>query len=103
MRVLVKESHKTVSIRIYGLDGEERTKEFFEKYFTDVVGVYETPDEERESYESDAVWTIEKHADFSFFAQMLGVIQKSIDEIGKQLDKGANIQEYTFNDGCFVI
>ena len=43
MKVLIRETLKTIGVNIYGTDGKLHTKEFFEKYFSDVEGAYPTP------------------------------------------------------------
>ena len=48
MRVFIREYCRDVTIRIYGLDGEERTREFFDKYFSDVRDVGKMSDEHPE-------------------------------------------------------
>ena len=58
---------------------EERTKEFFDKYFYDVDGVEIMTDDERSEYLSEAEYSIEKAAQFEYFAQHIGAIQTAID------------------------
>lgn len=38
MKVLIRETLKTIGVNIYGTDGKLHTREFFEKYFSDVEG-----------------------------------------------------------------
>ena len=42
MRVLIRETLETAVINIYGRDGRQHTKDFFEKYFADSDGAYPT-------------------------------------------------------------
>lgn len=79
MKVFIKEYCRDVTIRIFGIDGEEHTKDFFEKYFYDVIGVEIMTDEERSEFLSEAEFSIEKAAQFEFFAQHIGAIQTAID------------------------
>ena len=103
MKVFVREYCRDVTVRIYGIDGEERTKEFFKKYFADVKGVYETTDEEREDYNSKAVYTITKAEYYNFLAQHIDNIQKGIDEIAEAEFRRETSQDYTFENCCYVI
>ncbi len=75
MKIFVREYCRDVTVRIYGIDGDEHTKEFFEKYFSDVKGIYETTDEKREDYNTEAVYTIVKADYYNFLAQQIESIQ----------------------------
>ena len=103
MKVFIKEYCRDVIVRIYGIDGEERTKEYFDKYLATIEGVYPTTDEEHESYKSEAVYTITKADYYNFFAQQIENIQKGIDEISEALFRNETEQEYTFEDECYAI
>ena len=52
---------------------------FFDKYFYDVDGVEIMTDDERSEYLSEAEYSIEKAAQFEYFAQHIGAIQTAID------------------------
>ncbi len=103
MRVLIRETMKTVGVNIYGTDGKPHTEEYFEKYFSDADGIYPTLPEEREEFGTDAIWTIVTEADFRLLAQHLTVLQKAIDEVQKRLMDGDSIGKYTYNSECFLI
>lgn len=103
MRVLIRETLETAVINIYGTDGREHSRDFFEKYFADSDGVYPTLDEEREEYGTDAEWTIITERDFRFFADTVSTIQQAIDDVQRKLAKGDDAEEYTFNADCFLI
>lgn len=79
MRVLIRETLETAVINIYGRDGKQHTKDFFEKYFADSDGAYSTLDEEREEFGTDAQWTIITRRDFDLFAGTVETLQKAID------------------------
>ena len=66
MKVFIKEYCRDVTIRIFGMDGEEHTKDFFEKYFYDVIGVEIMTDEERSEFLSEAEFSIEKRHSLNF-------------------------------------
>ncbi len=103
MKVFISEYCRDVTVRIYGIDGDEKTKEFFAKYFADVGGVYETTDEERDEFNSEAKYTITKAEYFNFLAQHIDNIQKGIDEIAEAVIREEDVGEYAFNDVSYVI
>jgi len=103
MKVFIKEICRDVIVRIYGTDGDEHTKEFFERFFDNVEGVYETTDDEREEYRSEGVYTIEKLENYELFAQTVKNIQQAIDEVAKALIDGRSIEEFTIDKQCFVV
>ncbi len=103
MKVFLKEYCRDVIIRIYGIDGDEHTREFFEKYLTSVDGVYETTEAERAEYRTKGVFTITKAEYFNFLAQQIGNIQQGIDEVADELMRGKTISDYTFNGVNYVI
>lgn len=103
MRVLIRDMFKTVGINIYGLDGNEHTDEFFEKYLSRSERIHRTPDDERELYQSDAEWTIESIEDFNEFKRSIYGIQRAIDEIRTKLIDGDNIENYTFSGECYLV
>ncbi len=102
MKVFIKEYCRDVNIRIYGIDGEERTKEFFEKYFEETIGVYETTDEEHERFGSEAEFTIEKADDYNYFAGKISTIQQAIDDIADSIINGSEIDRYV-DSVCYAI
>lgn len=102
MKVFIREYCRDVNIRIYGIDGEEHTKEFFETYFRETIGVYTTTEEEHEHFGSEAEYTIEKADDYNMFAGQINNIQKAIDEIADSILSGKEIDRYVDNV-CYVI
>lgn len=103
MKVLIRETLKTIGVNIYGTDGKLHTSEFFEKYFSDVEGAYPTLPEEREEFDTEAEWTIITDADFRLLAEDLEAIQNAIDSVQEKLAEGDSRAEYTFNTDCFLI
>ena len=57
MRVFIREEKRDVHIRIYGIGGEQRTKEFFDAVFVDMSCVYPTTEKERAEYGTTGVYT----------------------------------------------
>lgn len=103
MKVLIRETLKTIGVNIYGTDGKLHTRAFFEKYFSDVEGAYPTLPEEREEFDMEAEWTIITDADFRLLAEDLEAIQDAIDGVQEKLAEGDSRAEYTFNADCFLI
>ena len=103
MKVLIRETLKTIGVNIYGTDGKLHTREFFEKYFSNVEGAYPILPEEQEEFGTDAQWVIITEADFRILTDSLEAIQNAIDCVQGQLEKGDSRSEYTFNSECFLI
>lgn len=101
MKVFIREYCRDVTIRIFGLDGEERTKEFFDKHFSDVRGVGKMSDEDRKENLSEAEYYIATAEQFEFLAQNIGNIQKAIDLVAVAQIYGRN--EYIEDeDNCLI-
>ncbi len=81
MKVLIRETLKTIGVNIYGTDGKLHTREFFEKYFSDTEGAYPILPEEQEEFGTDAQWVIITEADFRILADSLEAIQNAIDGV----------------------
>lgn len=103
MKVLIRETLKTIGVNIYGTDGKLHTREFFEKYFSDTEGAYPILPEEQEEFGTDAQWVIIREADFRILAESLEAIQNAIDSVQEKLAEGDSRAEYTFNADCFLI
>ena len=103
MKVFIREYCRDVNVRLYGIDGEERTKEFFQKYLSVAEGVYETTDEEKEDYFSEAVYTITNGAYFDCLAQEIDNIQKGIDDIAEAEFRDETVEDYIFDDELYVV
>lgn len=103
MKVLIRETLKTIGVNIYGTDGKQHIEEYFEKYFSDTDGAYPILPEEQEEFGTDAQWVIITEVDFRRLADSLEAIQNAIDCVQGQLEKGDSRAEYTFNSKCFLI
>lgn len=103
MKVLIRETLRTIGVNIYGTDGGLHTKEYFEKYFDDTDGAYPILPEEQEEFQTAAEWVIITEADFREFAESLETIQNAIDGVQEKIESGDSIREYTFNAGCYLI
>lgn len=103
MKILIRETMRTVGVNIYGTDGRQHTKEYFEKYFSGTDGVYPILPEEQEEFKTEAEWVIVTEADLRLLAASLETIQNAIDGVRERLEKGDDTAEYTFNANCFLI
>lgn len=103
MKVFIREYCRDVNVRIYGVDGEERTKEFFQKYLSDAEGIYETTDEEKEDYLSEAVYTITKGEYYDCLAQEIDNIQKGLDDIAEAEFRDETEADYVFEEESYVV
>lgn len=103
MKVFIREYCRDAEVTIYGIDGEDHTKDFFEKYFLGCRDVYRTTEEERTEYHSKAEFTVVKADHFNYFAENLGKIQNAIDIVAEALMRGESIDNYTFNGKCYIM
>lgn len=103
MKILIRETLRTIGVNIYGTDGKLHTKEYFEKYFGDTDGAYPILPEEQEEFQTEAEWVIITEANFREFAASLETIQNAIDGVQEKIENGDSRGEYTFNADCFLI
>ena len=94
MRVFIREEKRDVHIRIYGIGGEQRTKEFFDAVFVDMSCVYPTTEEERAEYGTTGVYTFESRAAFDKFCEYLEILQETLDTIAEALIDENSVEEY---------
>lgn len=103
MRVFIKEYCRDVTVRIYGIDGEEHTKDFFDRYFYNVKGVSMLSEAEKSEYRSEADYAIEKGEYFECLAQHIGAIQTAIDHAAVGIINGRNKDFYTIDENCCLV
>ena len=103
MRVLIRETLETAVINIYGTDGKQHSRDYFDKYFEDSEGAYPTLDEEREEFGTDAEWTIIRKQDFKDFADIVSTLQQAIDGVQDRISNGDSLEKYTYNSDCYLI
>ena len=96
MRVFIREEKRDVHIRIYGIGGEQRTKEFFDAVFVDMSCVYPTTEEERAEYGTTGVYTFESRAAFDKFCEYHEILQETLDTIAEALIDENSVEEYCF-------
>ena len=100
MKVFVLETRKVVTFRIYGLNGEECAKTYFDKYFTQMEEIYRTTEEEQSIYGIDADYTVVHQSAYKWLAGFIGVLQDVIDTVVDEMIEGKTKEEYTI-DGVF--
>lgn len=103
MKVLIRETLRTVGVNIYGTDGELHTKEYFDNYFADVDGAYPTLEAEQKEFNTDAEWTIITEKAFREFADALPLMQKAIDDVQEKLEKGDSTEKYAHKGKLYMI
>lgn len=104
MKILIRETGNTAQIFVYAVNERECTYEFFLKHFSDVRGIYETSDEEREIFSADAEWTVESGDVFDELAEVLAEYSECIAGIRMQaLDYGISPENYVFNGNNYVM
>ena len=90
-------------IRIYGIGGEQRTKEFFDTVFVDMSCVYPTTEEERAEYGTTGVYTFESRAAFDKFCEYLEILQETLDTIAEALIDENSVEEYCFEYENYLV
>ena len=103
MRIFILEEQREVHIRIYGVDGEQRTKEFFDAVFVGMSCVYPTTDKEKSEYGTDAAYTFESRAAFNKFCTYLEKLQDTLDTIAEALIEGNHEEEYSFEYANYIV
>lgn len=103
MKVFILEEQREVHIRIYGIDGEQHTKEFFDAVFVGMSCVYPTTDEEKSEYGTDAIYTFESRAAFNKFCEYLEILQDTLDTISEALFKDDSAEEYSFEYANYIV
>ena len=97
MRVFIREEKRDVHIRIYGIGGEQRTKEFFDAVFVDMSCVYPTTEEERAEYGTTGVYTFESRAAFDKFCEYLEILQETLDTMQRHLSTKIPLRNTALN------
>lgn len=103
MKIFILEEQRKVHFRIYGVDGEQRTKEFFDAVFVGMSCVYPTTNEEKSEYGTDAIYTFESKAAFNKFCVYLEKLQDTLDTIAEALIEGDHEEEYGFEYANYIV
>ena len=103
MKIFILEEQREVHIRIYGINGEQRTKEFFDAVFVGMSCLYPTTNEEKSEYGTDAIYTFESRAAFNKFCTFLEKLQDTLDTIAEALIEGDHEEEYGFEYANYIV
>ena len=103
MKVFIHEEEREVHIRIYGIDGEQRTKEFFDAVFVNMSCIYPTTEAEKKEHDTDAVYTFESKAAFDKFCEYLEKLQDTLDTISEALFENDSAEEYCFEYENYLV
>lgn len=103
MKVFILEEEREVHIRIYGIDGEQRTKEFFDAVFVNMSCIYPTTEAEKKEHDTDAVYTFESKAAFDKFCEYLEKLQDTLDTISEALFEDDSAEEYCFEYENYLV
>ena len=103
MKVFILEEEREVHIRIYGIDGEQRTKEFFDAVFVNMSCIYPTTEAEKKEHDTDAVYTFESKAAFDKFCEYLEKLQDTLDTISEALFENDSAEEYCFEYENYLV
>ena len=103
MKIFILEEEREVHIRIYGIDGEQRTKEFFDAVFVNMSCIYPTTEAEKKEHDTDAVYTFESKAAFDKFCEYLEKLQDTLDTISEALIEDDSAEEYCFEYENYLV
>ena len=103
MRLFIEDQRKTVTVRIYGLDGHEITREYMQLFFRQARELHITTDDEKEKYDTDAELTLTSYDVFKVFAGYIGTIQDSIDSVADAIGEKHACEEFIFNNHYYAI
>ena len=103
MKIYIADVRKTATIRIYGVDGTECTRRYFDIFMHNVMEVHETTEEERGICGNEPEYTIDTYDLFKAFAGAIGNIQNAIDDIAAAVIREHSIDEYTFDSVNYAI
>ena len=81
MKILVTELEKDIEINIYGIDGDDHTKEFFEMYlFDNTTPLYIPSEDVLKKYNSEAEFAVDEESEIRLLAEEIPDIQLAIDD-----------------------
>ena len=87
MKVFILEEKRNVHIRIYGIGGEQRTKEFFDAVFVNMPCIYPTADDEKSAYGTES----------------LEPLQETLDKIAEAIIEGDAAEKYGFEYENYIV
>lgn len=105
MKIFIREDESNYHVRIYGLNGEQKTEEFFGKVFTgkDMTQVYRTTDEERRQFNTEAVYTFYSRAAFDKFCEYIDILQETIDLIADDFIDEETVADYEQGTPQYIV
>lgn len=104
MKVLILEEKRDVHFRIYGIDGEQRTEEFFKAVFCEKMScVYPTTEDERAEYHTEAKYTFTCRVAYDKLCEYVTVLQETLDLIADTIIDGDNREEYELEYAQYIV
>lgn len=109
MEAYIVDENRVVNVYLYGIDGEERTEEFFDKYLEQVNGITKILDEYRMrmKLQRTVVYAISRGADYSLLVHTFSKLQTAIDAIADEFvyaeDEQRVIEKYTIDNCNYII
>ena len=91
MKILVPETGEEVDIYIYGVDGDEHTRDFFEKYFLDDETICEFEDYFLKLLKTDADFVVDSDETMKELKEMAVMVQSAIDDYVLLRDEGCDM------------
>lgn len=103
MRVLIADQNRTVTIRLYGLNGNEVTREYFSLFFLEVIEIHETTDTERNITGTDAEFTVATTEVYEALYNSIVAMQEAIDDVSDKVDEGRSHTEFIIDNRFYAI
>ncbi|MBR1444133.1 MAG: hypothetical protein IJ583_11460 [Firmicutes bacterium] len=103
MRLYIEDQRKTVTVRIYGIYGNEITREYLLTFFGKARELRELSDEDRAGLNTDAEMSIASYDVFKVLAQYIGTIQDSIDAVADAMVSTNSVDEYIIDNALYAI
>ncbi|MBO6309960.1 MAG: hypothetical protein J6N70_14255 [Oribacterium sp.] len=96
MKFFIREAYQDVEMFIYGMDGEEKTYEFFKRFFEYTPDIYDTTDEERREFNTNGIITICYKKDYELILDVLDHVQQAIDLAAEIMNSHSEIKKSSF-------
>lgn len=104
MKLFVQEYHRDAEVYVYGIDGDDHTEDFFDKYFSDCKEIRRTTAREKGKFGSNAPYLIRTIGEYELLANTLTVIQSALDAVADAIDSGySTADDFRFDEQCFII
>lgn len=98
MKVLILDTKAVRNATIWGIDGNDHTKEWFDKFLSDTDEIRPTTAEEKHEYGNDVEYAFDTDSNYTVFQSMRPQIQSAYDAIYKAVGNGEKAEYYIGTD-----